>query len=123
MADRIPAEEINMELSGRIEGPDVLVLELREDNLDANNVREFRDAAQSLMQERTKVVLDMSGVKFVDSSGLGALISCLRQLNGRRGDFRLCEMSSTVRALFELMRMHRVFNIHDTRDTAVQSFG
>jgi anti-sigma B factor antagonist len=114
--------EDNMELNGRIEGADVLVLELREDNLDASNVREFRDAAQSLMHDRTRVVLDMAGVKFVDSSGLGALISCLRQANGRKGDFRLCEMSRTVRALFELMRMHRVFNIHDTRAAAVASF-
>jgi anti-sigma B factor antagonist len=111
-----------MELTGRIEGTDVLVIELREDNLDASNVRDFRDAVQSLMGERTRVVLDMAGVKFVDSSGLGALISCLRQVNGRRGDFRLCEMSRTVRALFELMRMHRVFNIHDTRADAVASF-
>jgi anti-sigma B factor antagonist len=112
-----------MELTGRIEGSNVLVIELREDNLDASNVRDFRDAAQSLMLEHKQVVLDMAGVKFVDSSGLGALISCLRQLNGRRGDFRLCEMSRTVRALFELMRMHRVFNIHDTRSDAVSSFG
>lgn len=112
-----------MELNGRVEGHDVLVIELREDNLDASNVREFRDAVQALMQQHTRVVLDMAGVKFVDSSGLGALISCLRQLNGRRGDFRLCEMSRTVRALFELMRMHRVFNIHDSREDAVTSFG
>ena len=76
----------------------------------------------SLMQDRARVVLDMAGVKFVDSSGLGALISCLRQANGRKGDLRLCEMSRTVRALFELMRMHRVFNIHDTRADAVASF-
>ncbi|MBV5332741.1 STAS domain-containing protein, partial [bacterium] len=92
------------------EDNDVLVIELRQDNLDASNVREFKDAVQTLIQEHTRVVLDMSGVKFVDSSGLGALISCLRQLNGRHGDFKLCAMSKTVRALFELMRMHRVFN-------------
>ena len=112
-----------MELNGRIEGQDILVIELREDNLDASNVREFRDAVQSLIQDHHKVVLDMAGVNFVDSSGLGALISCLRTLNGKRGDFRLCEMSRTVRALFELMRMHRVFNIHETRADAVASFG
>jgi anti-sigma B factor antagonist len=112
-----------MELNGRIEGNDVIVIELREDNLDASNVREFRDTMQSLMQDRTRIVLDMAGVKFVDSSGLGALISCLRQANARQGDFRLCEMSRTVRALFELMRMHRVFNIHEERAAAVASFG
>jgi anti-sigma B factor antagonist len=111
-----------MELKGFMEDNDVLVIELREDNLDASNVREFKDAVQAVMHERTRVVLDMSGVKFVDSSGLGALISCLRQLNARRGDFKLCGMSTTVRALFELMRMHRVFNIHETRQEAVRSY-
>jgi anti-sigma B factor antagonist len=34
----------------------------------------------------------------------------------------LCELTNTVRALFELMRMHRVFNIHASRDEAVRSF-
>jgi anti-sigma B factor antagonist len=111
-----------MELKGKIEDNDVLVIGLHEDNLDASNVREFKDVIQSMMHERTKVVLDMSAVKFVDSSGLGALISCLRALNSRRGDFKLCAMSKTVRALFELMRMHRVFNIYDSREDAVRSF-
>ncbi|MEI6599619.1 MAG: STAS domain-containing protein [Comamonadaceae bacterium] len=101
---------------------DVLLIELNEGNLDASNAREFRDSIQLMMNERTRVVLDMAGVKFVDSSGLGALISCLRLLNGREGDFRLCAMSKPVRALFELMRIDRVFNIHNTRDEAVRSF-
>lgn len=111
-----------IELKGVMADNDVLVVELREDNLDASNVREFKDAVQAIMHGKTRVVLDMSGVKFVDSSGLGAMISCLRQLNGQKGDFKLCAMSKTVRALFELMRMHRVFNIYDTREEAVRSF-
>ena len=112
-----------MELASKIDGNNVLVLGLREENLDAGNVRDFKDAVQALIQNHTRVVLDLSGVKFIDSSGLGALISCLRSLNGRHGDFRLCEMSRTVRALFELMRMHRVFSIHASCEEAVRSFG
>ncbi len=100
----------------------VLLIELNEENLDASNAREFRDAIQLMMSECQRVVLDMSGVKFVDSSGLGALISCLRMLNSREGDFKLCAMSKSVRALFELMRIDRVFNIHNTREEAVRSF-
>jgi len=111
-----------LELKSTMADNDVLVVELREDNLDASNVREFKEAIQALIHGRTRVVLDMSGVKFVDSSGLGALISCLRLLNSQKGDFKLCSMSKTVRALFELMRMHRVFNIFDTREEAVRSF-
>jgi anti-sigma B factor antagonist len=111
-----------MELIARLEHPEVLVFELREDNLDASNVREFKDSVQSLVVEHRRVVLDMAGVKFVDSSGLGGLIACLRLLNSRDGDFRLCGMSTTVRALFELMRMHRVFNILSSREEAIRSY-
>jgi anti-sigma B factor antagonist len=111
-----------MELKSVMGDNNTLVIELHEDNLDASNVREFKDAVQAMIHEQTRVVLDMQAVKFVDSSGLGALISCLRLLNTRRGDFKLCAMSKPVRALFELMRMHRVFNIYDARDEAVKSF-
>lgn len=111
-----------MDLKGKVEEQGTLVIVLNEDNLDASNVREFKDAIQTMMHERTKVVLDLSAVKFVDSSGLGALISCMRQLNARCGDFKLCSMSKPVRALFELMRMHRVFNIYETPEEAVRSF-
>jgi len=111
-----------MDLQDRIVGSGVLVIECREENLDASNVRDFREAMQKLMKSQTKIVLDMSALKFVDSSGLGALIACLRDANGHKGDFRLCAMSNSVRALFELMRMHRVFSIHETVEGAIASF-
>jgi len=114
------ALEVN--LRGQVEGNDVLVLELREVALEVKNVREFRDAAHELIQDKPRVVLDMTAVRFVDSSGLGALISCLRHVRGNQGDMKLCSMSKPVRALFELTRMHRVFNIIETRDEAVRSF-
>ena len=111
-----------MELITQTQGDNVLVMQYQEDNLDASNVRDFRESVQSLMKNQTKVVLDMSKIKFVDSSGLGALISCLRDTNARKGDFRLSTMSRSVLALFELMRMHRVFSIHDSVEGAVSSF-
>jgi anti-sigma B factor antagonist len=111
-----------MELKSELMANNVLVVHMYVDNLDAGNVREFKDAIVPLIGERNQVVLDMTSVKFVDSSGLGVLISCLRLANSRGGDFRLCALSATVLALFELMRMHRVFNIHNTCDEALRSF-
>ena len=75
-----------------------------------------------LLIEDAKVVFDMSTLRFVDSSGLGALLSCLRQLNSVGGDMNLCGMSKQVRALFELVRMHRIFDIFNTPEEAVRSF-
>ncbi|MFO1413327.1 MAG: STAS domain-containing protein [Burkholderiales bacterium] len=110
------------EMKSRIEGDDVLVFEYCGKSIDASNVREFRAAAESAMADRSRIVLDMSGIEFVDSSGLGVLIGCLREASGRKGDFKLCAMSRTVRALFELMRMHNVFNIYESREEAVRAF-
>ncbi len=111
-----------MKLLNKIEGNNILVIDIQEDNIDASNVREFREEIQKLIKNNNQVVFNMSQLKFVDSSGLGALISCLRDTNSRKGDFRLSNLSPSVMALFELMRMHRVFNIHDTVQSAVNSY-
>lgn len=112
-----------MEISSHNAGNDVIVIALRETNLDASNVREFKEAVQAMIDPAaTRVVFDLQGVKFIDSSGLGALISCLRQLNARRGDLRLCSLTPTVEALLALMRMNRVFQIFQDRQDAVASF-
>ena len=111
-----------MEVISKIEGDQVLVLELNQDSLDASNVREFRETVHGLIQKRSRVVFDMTKLQFVDSSGLGALISCQRVLKSQHGQFRLCAMSVPVLALFDLMRMNRVFQIHLTRNEAILAF-
>jgi anti-sigma B factor antagonist len=101
---------------------DVLVATVPVDELDAGNVAEFKRDVAPLLDANRKVVLDLSRLRFVDSSGLGAFISCLRKLNAAGGDLKLCGMSTPVRAVFELVRMHRIFEIAATRDDAVAAF-
>jgi anti-sigma B factor antagonist len=88
--------------------------------LDAGNVKQFKAEAASLITPGAKVIFDLSSLKFVDTSGLGALLSCLRNLNAQGGDLMLCGMAKPVRALFELVRMHRVFDIFNTEEEALQ---
>jgi anti-sigma B factor antagonist len=102
---------------------DILILTLAGDTLDASNAREFKTEAAPLLTPAGKVIFDMSRLHFVDSSGLGAMLSCLRQLKGVGGELKLCAMTKAVRALFELVRMHRVFEIFETREDAIRSFG
>ncbi len=91
-------------------------------HLDAGNVQAFKDAIAPLLAQHARIVFDMSALSFVDSSGLGALIACLRETHRRGGDFRLCAMTRPVNALFELMRMHRVFNVHASVEDALAAF-
>jgi len=101
---------------------DVTVALVPVEELDASNATEFKRDVAPLLEGTTKAVLDLSRLRFVDSSGLGAFISCLRKLNARGGDLKLCGMSKQVRAVFELVRMHRIFDILPTRDEAVHAF-
>ena len=90
------------------------------DALDASNAKEFKAKVAALMTPGTKLIFELSSLKFVDSSGLGALLSCLRQLNASGGALKLCAMVKPVRALFELVRMHRVFEIFNTQEEALE---
>ena len=102
---------------------DVAVAEVPVEELDASNASEFKHDIAPVLETNAKLVLDLSRLRFVDSSGLGAFISCLRKLNARGGDLKLAGMSKQVRALFELVRMHRVFDIYSTKEEAVRAFG
>jgi anti-sigma B factor antagonist len=61
-------------------------------------------------------------MEFMDSAGLGALLSCLRRLNGAGGDLKLFAMSKAVRSVVQITRMHRIFDIFDTKEEALQAF-
>jgi anti-sigma B factor antagonist len=100
----------------------VAVAALPAEELDAGNVDEFKRDIAPALDAHANLVLDLSRLRFVDSSGLGAFISCLRKLNAKGGDLKLCGMTKQVRAVFELVRMHRVFEIFGTKDDAVRAF-
>lgn len=91
--------------------------------LDAASVKGFKDSVASLVKkEICNIIVDMKEVEFVDSSGLGSLVSCLRLVNNEGGDIRLSSLQNQIRSLLELTRMHRVFQIFDDTDTAIKSF-
>ena len=102
---------------------DVAVVELPYEELDASNAADFKRELATLVETQRKLVFDLSRLRFVDSSGLGAFLSCLRKVSERGGELKLCGLSTAVRAVFELVRMHRIFDIHPTRDAAIHAFG
>ncbi|HJX10820.1 MAG TPA: STAS domain-containing protein [Candidatus Binatia bacterium] len=101
---------------------DVAIAELPMEELDASNAGELKRDIAPLLEAHRKLVIDLGRLRFVDSSGLGAFISCLRKLNAKGGDLKLCGMSKQVRAVFELVRMHRIFDIFGTREEALRAF-
>lgn len=101
---------------------DVTVVTIDAEHLDASNAEELKREVAPLLEENPRQVFDMSRLQFVDSAGLGALLSCLRRASSAGGDLKLFGMSRAVRAVFEIARMHRIFEIYDTREEAVNAF-
>ena len=66
-----------------------------------------------------RLIVDLTRTAFVDSSGLGVLVSGLQTARTKGGDIYLIGMSSNVRALFELTRLHTVFQIFDDEAAAL----
>jgi len=100
----------------------VAVVTLHENVLDASLIGDFKDVILPILQKESQVVFDMNQIQFVDSSGVGAILSCLRILNAGGGDLKLCSLTKPVRALFELVRMHKIFDIFETKELAIESF-
>jgi anti-sigma B factor antagonist len=96
----------------------VAVVTPQVDRLDVRTVPEFRDEMSKLIDQHTRVVLNMELINFVDSTGLGALMSCIRKLNQKGGGLRLVALQQQVNAMFRLVRMHKVFDTFETVDQA-----
>lgn len=101
---------------------DVLIVRPEESRLDALIAAEFKDRLGNLIKDgHRKIILDLASVEFIDSSGLGAIVTLLKKI-GSLGEMRLCTISRPVQSLFETTRMNKVFKIFEDRQQALISF-
>lgn len=101
---------------------DVLVVKMSADRLDAAVAEKFKEAMHDEIEEGAKrIVLNMASLKFMDSSGLGAIISVLKKIRPD-GEMVLCEIGDMIQKLLELTRMHKVFRVYDTCEEAIRNF-
>ena len=97
----------------------VLVVKPVEQALDAYAATGFRERMAALIQDgNRRIVLDLGVVQFLDSTGLGAIVSSLKRFEGN-GVMVICNAGEMVMDVFRLTRMDRVFPIVRTLDEAL----
>jgi anti-sigma B factor antagonist len=69
-----------------------------------------------------KLIFDLSGIHFIDSSGFGVFLSIMKTANNNYGFFKICNINEEVMELFKLLQLHNVFEIYKTLDDALKSF-
>jgi anti-anti-sigma factor len=103
---------------------DVLIITPEGESLDAHAASEFKEKVIDLIQANSmnRVVFDLHQLQFIDSSGLGSFLSVLRVLHSHGGELKLACMNKPVRTMFELVSMHKIFEIFNTKEEAIKSF-
>lgn len=92
-----------------------IVLHLEDERLDAHNSADLKVEMQRLFEEGNQnVLVDLKNVRFIDSSGLGALVSGFKNATTKHGTLKLSSLQPQVKSMFELTRLHRVFEIFPT---------
>ena len=90
--------------------------------LDAKTRNDLIAEMAGFIKEERRIAMDLFAIEFIDSSGLGGLLSILRSLSEGGGDLRLAAPSTVVESLFRITRMNRVFEVFKTIDEAVGSY-
>jgi anti-sigma B factor antagonist len=102
------------------------VIIVRFDNIDRFNAlitEPVKEDMKSLFNKPdTRLILNLEGIRFIDSSGFGVFLSILKTANNNHGQFKLCNIEPEVMELFRLLQLHNVFEIHNNLEDCIKSF-
>lgn len=95
-------------------------------NLTRATLKEAEDFKSVLMKDindgKKKIVVDLSGCEFIDSTFLGTLVISLKKVTSIGGDIKLVGFKPAVRSMFELTRISKVFETFGSTNEALRSF-
>ena len=99
------------------------IIEVESTTLTAANAKEFKLNLEKEIENETHILLDLNRITFIDSSGLGVFLSCLKTLSKKNGDLKICNITKSVRVLFELVRLHQIIEVYNSQEEALAAFG
>jgi anti-sigma B factor antagonist len=110
-----------MEFSKRQIQPGVVVIEMTGSIRIGPNCQQIERMVEEVIgQHETRVVFDLSGVSFVDSSGIGTLVRCLAKLKTAGGTLRLTGVKGMVGGVLKLTQIDRVLEVYPTAADALR---
>jgi anti-sigma B factor antagonist len=89
-------------------------------DIDMSSSTKMRDVLTPLFQDDNKVIIvDLSGVSYMDSSGIATLVEGLQWSHASKNKFRLAALTPGVKDVFEIARLLTVFEVFDTKEQAL----
>ena len=109
---------VKIERSGNVE-----VVSFTVNKINALVTDEIREQITRLFEQAgTRVVIDLKGVEYIDSTGFSCLLSCYRESKNNYGLLKISNPEPVVRNLFEMLHLHTVFEICSTTEECLRSF-
>jgi anti-sigma B factor antagonist len=94
-----------------------------EGEININNSPELRKTFDGIIgRNEKKVIVDFSAVSYIDSSGLATLIEMFQRLKKIGGRMRFSNMEQKIKNVFEITKLHKLFEIFDTQEGALKDF-
>jgi anti-sigma B factor antagonist len=91
--------------------------------VDSNSASQLDSTLKSLLENgRYKIVLELSGVSYLSSAGLRAMVSAVRESKKHRGDVRLANVSGRVDEVLKLAGLNAIFQVYEDKTSAVGSY-
>lgn len=110
-----------MEMIKVVNGP-ISVLQLK-GRFDAHEVEPVNAWLQEQVnQGRVRVVVNLEGVNFIDSTALSVLVRGMKNCREKSGNLNLCSLQQPVRVIFELTRLDKAFGIYASETEAGKAF-
>ncbi|HEY6905910.1 MAG TPA: STAS domain-containing protein [Ignavibacteriaceae bacterium] len=102
---------------------EAVVIELKGNVMGGEDTKEFNDLLHKLIDEGKKnVVVDLSDVKFMNSSGLGMMIGGLTTMKKTGGNLKLARVTEKIESLLIITKLITIFEFYDNVDDAIKSF-
>ncbi len=90
--------------------------------LDAEHAEQMKQLFKKHLAPNMKAVFDLQELEYLDSTGLGAIVYCLKQCNENQGKLKLANLVEPPRMILEVTRAYLLFDIYDSTEQAVASF-
>ena len=82
----------------------------------------LRDTVRKSITEHNRLVLNLGGISYIDSGGLGTLVSLYTTAHNAGGRVKLANLTQRVGDLLNVMKLHSIFEVFESEEQAVQSF-
>jgi anti-sigma B factor antagonist len=93
------------------------------DRINALNIEEIKEKIIKVLESpNSKLLINLSGVEYIDSSGFGCFLSAMKTARNNYGTIKFCCLSPGIISVFETLYLHTIFEIYPDPESGIKSF-